>query len=258
MEDVKKLFKELYYEIFKIVFLNALLESVIFFLVAHIILSFLNFSYHYSLTITLVFISVNIAFRMKKIKLKYVEDKNPSIKEILRTARDSYGEDNFMVRACFEDLVTRMKEASSGNMLSAQSLLLKVSLIIVLCFVLIISSPYFVDLPGIVSDLNLPDWNGKHATSINANEIYGIEFNESEDIYGESSVAILGNEEVELRINPELNEINLNEVKPIEEKTFQAGQFPGDISAVADTLSEEKIPEESKIAIAYNLKLKES
>jgi hypothetical protein len=46
-------------------------------------------------------------------------------------------------------------------------------------------------------------------------------------------------------------------VKDPEEQEFERGTFPSDIAAVSDASSEEKLPKESKIAIAYNLRLKE-
>ncbi|MBT7902936.1 hypothetical protein HN587_03660 [Candidatus Woesearchaeota archaeon] len=259
MDEVRKLFKELYFEIFKIVILNSLLDSLIFFFILHLNLSFFNISFYYALIASLIFFSINILIRMKKAQLKYVEDKNPSIREILRTARDSFGSDNFMIRACFEDLIERMKKASSGNMVSGGTILFKSAIITGLCFFIVVFAPYSVNVDAIVNDFELPAFlgGGNGGKGVSAFDFYGTEFNNSGDIYGDESVALLGDDEIELMINPELNELNLDQVKPIEDKIFQQGNFPGEVVAVNDELSGEKVPEESKIAIAYNLKIME-
>ena len=89
-------------------------------------------------------------------------------------------------------------------------------------------------------------------------DFYTIEFNETTDLlYGDADMAKLGNRTLEIHINPSINEMSFAQVKDPEEKEFERGTFPSEISAVSDATSEEKLPKESKIAIAYNLKLKE-
>ena len=57
--------------------------------------------------------------------------------------------------------------------------------------------------------------------------------------------------------NPDINKIDFDNVKDPEEKVFERGTFPDEVVAVFDAASEEKLPKESKIAIEYNLRLKE-
>jgi hypothetical protein len=86
-----------------------------------------------------------------------------------------------------------------------------------------------------------------------------VEFNESDELlYGAPEMAELGNKTLEIKISPSINEMSFENVKEPEEKEFERGTFPNEIAAVTDVSSEEKLPKESKIAIAYNLKLKES
>ena len=84
-----------------------------------------------------------------------------------------------------------------------------------------------------------------------------MDFNESDNLYGDPEMAQLGNKTIQLQISPSINEMSFEQVKPPEEQDFERGTFPSDIAAVSDESSTEKLPKESKIAIAYNLKLKE-
>jgi hypothetical protein len=253
--NIKALFRELRWEVFKIIILDSILDTTIFFFLAHLIVSFFKLSIYFSIVFASLLFIGNIYYRMKSIKLRDVETKNPSVKEILRTANDNVDETNFVAMALFEDLVQRMKNVSSGSMVKHGHVLTKMSVIFLLGFVMIIMSANSVT----IDIVDLPGFEGKYSkTKRVAREIFGIEFNESTDIYGDTSIAKLGTEDVTMKINPMMNEVNLAQVKDVEEQMFEEARFPSEIKAVSDSPSEEKAPEEAGIAIAYNMKLKES
>jgi len=255
MSRIKELFRALRWEVFKIVILDCLLDSVIAFILLYIIVSFFNLPLVIAPVVALVFFIGYIVFKMSRLKLKDVEEKNPSIKEILRTANDNIEETNFVALALFEDLIHRVKNISSGSMVKHWRVLIKIVSIFAICFVMVLMASKNVNIDKIdLSPLKI----GKYARATKAaQEIFGIEFNESTDIYGNSHIAKLGTEEVTLKINPSLNEVDLSKVKDVEEKEFEEGMFPFDITAVSDSPSEEKAPEEADLAIAYNVKIRE-
>ncbi|HII72704.1 TPA: hypothetical protein HA265_08160, partial [Candidatus Woesearchaeota archaeon] len=155
------------------------------------------------------------------------------------------------------DLIERMRQVSAGSILNSKEIILKVLIMCALSFSVILMSAHNVHVPKSVFD---PDSYAKWFSRPGSEqrEFYGIEFNESdEDIYGDPNLAILGNEEIELAVNPDINKIDFDNVKDPEEKVFERGTFPDQVVAVSDAASEEQLPKESKIAIAYNLKLKE-
>ncbi|MFC1722639.1 hypothetical protein ACFL0V_00715 [Nanoarchaeota archaeon] len=257
MSQIKKLFRELYYEVFKISLVNASADSIIFFLLALNITHLFNLSTYITLAATLLWLIGDVAFRMKKTTLRRIEHKNPNIRDILRTAKDHYNREDFMVLAMFEDLIVRMKTVSAGSILNSKEMILKVLIMCALSFSVIMLAGNDIRVPESVFDpSNYKDWFSRPGAY--QREYYGIEFNMSdEDIYGDSSLALLGNDEIELAINPDVNKIDFDNVKEVEEKIFERGTFPDEVVAVSDAASEEKLPKESKIAIAYNLKLKE-
>ncbi|MBU0461067.1 MAG: hypothetical protein KJ574_00615 [Nanoarchaeota archaeon] len=254
-ERIKDLFRELRWEVFKIIVLDSVLDTIIFFFIVQIIMAFFNLSIFFTAALAAILFAVNVSYRMRHVKLRDVEKNNPSIKEILRTANDNINETNFVAEALFEDLILRMKNVSSGSMMKHGHVLTKMSIVFLLGFVMIVLAAHHVtvdmiDIPGI--------HEGKYSTAKRAaREIFGIEFNESTDIYGNANIVKLGTEEVTMKLNPMMNEINLAQVKDVEDKEFEEARFPSDIKAVSESPSEEKAPEEADIAIAYNLKLKE-
>ncbi|MFH1064356.1 MAG: hypothetical protein V1729_04710 [Candidatus Woesearchaeota archaeon] len=257
MNEIKRLFRELHYEVFKISFLHAVADTVIFFMIALNGTTLLDIKYYFALGASFIFIFADVAYRMKKTTFKQIEEKNPQIRDILRTAQDCSEGTDFMVLAMFEDLIQKMKSVSAGSLLNPRNLFFKTIILCILSFSIILLASNNIHVPNSVFDpATYYKWfsnPGKERL-----DFYTIEFNESDDLlYGDPDLADLGNKTLELHINPSINEMSFDSVKEPEDKEFERGTFPGDISAVSDASSEEKLPKESKIAIAYNLKLKE-
>jgi len=257
MSEVKRLFKELYIEVLKISFLHAFADSIIFFMIALNATTLLDLTYLIALVASLLFLLADVLFRMKRTTLQEIEAKNPQIRDILRTARDHVEGSNFMVLAMFEELIQKMKSVSAGSILKQKDLFLKMVVVCALSFSVVMLSANNIHVPKSVFD---PDtyyqWFSNPGNE--RLDFYTIEFNESDEmLYGDADMANLGNRTIELHINPSINEMSFAQVKEPEEKEFERGTFPSEIAAVADATSEEKLPKESKIAIAYNLKLKE-
>lgn len=257
MSEVKRLFKELYVEVFKISFLHAFTDSIIFFMVALNITTLLDVTSYIAMAAAVLFLFADVLFRMKHTTLRQIEDKNPQIQDILRTARDNMENTSFMVLAMFEELIQKMKSVSAGTLLNQKNLTIKILVVCVLSFSVVIVSANNIHVPKSWFD---PDMYYKWFANPGKErlEFYTIEFNESDELlYGDPEMAALGNRTLELHINPSINEMSFETVKEPEEKEFERGTFPTEMAAVSDASSEEKLPKESKIAIAYNLKLKE-
>lgn len=257
MSNVKRLFGELQHEVFKISVLHAAADSIIFFMVALNITTLLNVKFYFALVAAVLFVLGDVLYRMKHTTLRDIEKKNPQVSDILRTAKDNTDNTDFMVLAMFEDLIQRMKSVSAGSILNQQRLMLKIVMVCVLSFSVIMVSANNIHVPKSVFN---PDTYYQWFSSQGKDRLdfYTIEFNNSDElIYGDAEMAQLGNKTLELHITPSINEMSFQSVKEPEEKEFEKGTFPSEIAAVSDASSEEKLPKESKIAIAYNLKLKE-
>jgi hypothetical protein len=257
MSEIRRLFKELYIEVFKISILHAAIDTVIFFMVALNITTLLDITFYIAILASLLFLMADMLYRMRMTTLRQIEERNPQVQDILRTARDHMNSENFMVLAMFEELIQRMKSVSAASLLDHRNLVIKVALVCVLSFSVVMVSANNIHVPKSVFD---PDtyynWFAKPGKE--RLDFYTVEFNESDELlYGDPEMAELGNRTIELKISPSINEMSFKNVKEPEEKEFERGTFPDEIAAVSDASSEEKLPKESKIAIAYNLRLKE-
>jgi hypothetical protein len=256
MNDIKRLFAELNQEIFKISLLQSFTDTIIFFLVALNITTLLRVKFYFALGTAFLFLIGDVMYRMKKTTLDQIELKNPNVRDILRTAKDNENRNSFMILAMFEDLIQRMKEVSASSILNQRKLLIKTLIVCLLSFSVIMTSANNIHVPKSVFDINnYYNWFSKPGQD--RLDFYTIEFNDTEGLYGNPEMAALGNRTLEIQISPSVNEISFEHVKEPEEKEFERGTFPSEVAAVSDTSSEEKLPKESKIAIAYNLKLKE-
>lgn len=253
-KTIRSLFKELFIEIFKIAFLNSFIDAAIVFFALMILFIFFRVSYLFAVMGTVLFLIINIAVRMKRIRLSEVEKRNPEVRDILSTAKDHINKDNPLVSEMFEDLVRRMKSVSIGTMLDNKAFTVKITVTVVLCIAAIFMSAQNLNYDRLGLGLDdIPFFSAKKPAA----QIYEFELNESEDIYGDAKQISFGDREVSLQINPAFNELNLDDVREEEEKEFIEGSYPSDIGAVSDMPSEERLPKEADIAIAYNLKLQE-
>lgn len=254
MVDRNSIFRELKYEVMKVFILEAFLSAMIVFLSLNIVLSMFAVKYYFPLAIGWLYFVFALIFRMRRIRLRHIEDKNPNIMFMLRTASDYKKKESFLSFALFEDLVNKLKHVSVGNILNKNRTGLKVLVIIILCFATVSVASKDIDLRKFGEPFE-DAWRGLGKKV--ALPFYGIEFNETEDIYGDANIAQLGNEQIQMNISQSINEVNLNQVKDVEEEIFEEGTFPYGVYAKADAPSEESLPKESKIAIEYNLKVNE-
>jgi hypothetical protein len=257
MSEIRRLLKELYVEVFKISVLHAVIDMIIFFMVALNITTLLDVTFYIAVLASLLFLMADILYRMRHTTLRQIEERNPQVQDILRTARDHLDSENFMALAMFEELIQRMKSVSAASLLEHRNLLIKIGLVCLLSFSVVMVSANNIHVPKSVFD---PDtyykWFAKPGSE--RLDFYTVEFNESDELlYGNPEMAELGNRTIELYVNPSINEMSFENVKDPEEKEFERGTFPTEVAAVSDASSEEKLPKESKIAIAYNLRMKE-
>ena len=98
MDKVKGLFDEVKMEMLKIALIYAFLDSVMLFFIIYFGISFFNIKFIYTLLIpgivTIIFFVIKFIAKVNKMRLKDMEDANPQLKEMLRTAHDNQNEQN--------------------------------------------------------------------------------------------------------------------------------------------------------------------
>nr|MCK4930014.1 hypothetical protein [Nanoarchaeota archaeon] len=261
MAKIKDLFDEVKFEMLKVVLINIFLDSVMVFFIAYFITSFFNIRFLYILLIpaiiTLIFFFTVFMIRIKKLRLKAMEDANPQVKEMLRTAHDNMGEENLMTAALFSELKKKMRTVSTGNLLESKKIITKIISAVLIVFLIIFVSSLNINLEKIdipFEKLRFMIPGGKEEY-IEAS-ITDLVFNETEVVYGEASIAKLGNEEIDLNMNPSMSEIDFNKIGEAEREALREGSLPQEIGVNPDAFSNQEVLDEAEQAANYSQRIK--
>ena len=224
---------------------SSILNAAIFFLSVYLLLSIVNLYPILALIPAAVYFALRLYSRSKMDKRKIVESKYEPLKEKLRTAADNIKEDNPVINELEEEVVHDLKNVGLSSFIQTKEVSYKLFATIALSFVIVLTTTtnlYIIDLNEFLST-TIPEYL-KGIPKLADGALFG-EINESEDIYGESQVAVLGNEQIDIRISPVNYEVNVREEGDVEQKQFNE-IFPSDVDVEQASAFEENIPEEQQ------------
>ena len=225
---------------------ESILNTAIFFLVVYLLLSLVNLFPISAIIPAVIYFAMRMYTHSKSDKRKIVESKYGPLKEKLRTAADNIREDNPVVNELEEEVVYDLKHVGLSSFIQTKKVSYKILTTILLSFAIVLATTmnlYIVDLtsflggvPGMLENINL--------INRGANVPLG-EINESEDIYGDSHLAVLGENQIDIKIRPANYEVNVREEGDAEQKQFDE-IFPTEVNVEQASAFEEKIPEEQQ------------
>ncbi|KYK25089.1 hypothetical protein AYK26_02750 [Euryarchaeota archaeon SM23-78] len=261
MPKIKDLFNEVKIEMLKVALINTFLDSIMVFFFSYFIASFFNVKFLYILLvpgiITFLFFLISFAVRIKKMRLKAMEDANPQVKEMLRTAHDNMEVENLMTIALFEELKRKMRSVSTGNLLESKKIVTRIISAVAVVFLIIFVSSLNIklekiDIPFEKLRFMIPSSPKDEYTEGN---IVDLVFNETEVVYGEASIAKLGNEEIDLNMNPTMSEIDFNQISEAERESLREGRIPQEIGVNPDAFSTQEVLDEAEQAANYSQRI---
>jgi len=260
MARIKDLFNEVKTELLKVVLINTFLDTVMVFFLAYFIISFFNIRFLFILLIPVlisaVFFFISASIRIKRLRLKAMEDANPQIKEMLRTAHDNMDEENIMTAALFAELKKKMRTVSSGNLLESKKIITRIISSVVIVFLIIFVSSLNINLNKIDIPFEKLRFMSPRGEEHAEGEITELVFNETEVVYGEASIAKLGDEEIDLNMNPSMSEIDFNRISEAEERGLREGSLPQEVAVNPDVFSNQEVLDEAEQAANYTQKIK--
>jgi hypothetical protein len=250
---IERLFFELRMESLKISLLRAFLNALIFFLLLMMAFSILNLPMLYAFILGVLFLIINTYINYAGMTLKKIEDANPEVREMLRTAKDTQKDDNIMVKALHQEIYQKAKRIYSGNMVSYNTLIIKTVIIGGLIIGSIFTSTVTwngINIP--FSKLTLRSGSTSDLPPVTLDD---VQLENSDEIYGDVSIAKLGNELIQLDVNPSMSELDMNKLKEEEGITLNRNTYPVDIGTPKGAgASGAKRPEESELVNAFYLK----
>ena len=224
---------------------SSILNAAIFFLSVYLLLSIVNLYPILALIPAAVYFALRLYSRLKMDKRKIVESKYEPLKEKLRTAADNIKEDNPVINELEEEVVHDLKNVGLSSFIQTKEVSYMLFATISLSFTIVLVTTmnlYIIDLNEFLST-TIPEYL-KGIPKLADGSLLG-EINESNDIYGDSQLAVLGNEQIDIRISPVNYEVSVRGEGDVEQKQFDE-IFPSDVDVEQASSFEENIAEEQQ------------
>lgn len=143
---VEKLFKRLKREFLKVNMLQAVLDSLLFFLTTNLALFLFSVrftsagrNFEYLIPITFLVFIVDFYYRSKNYNIEIYEEKNPELRERLRTARDNIDTNNIVSQALFDEILDLSRSVSSESIIPSKKIVQKMIAIGIISFLTVMS-----------------------------------------------------------------------------------------------------------------------
>jgi len=174
-----------------------------------------NMPIWYVIVTAFIYFIVVLLAEIKKISVKEVEKNNPELQEMLRTAKDNEDDESIMAHALFHEVLGKMRKVSSGTFMDFQKLMTKLGAIFVLAIVLVSIAFFNINISKFDNPLERPlarlaSLFGGSAADQGGFDAQGA----TDDIFGDSSMARLGDDRLTATINPQLDNPDFNNVDP--------------------------------------------
>lgn len=246
MGDIKAMLKEVKFEMFKIVFLSAFLDSSIFFLITYLLLSVFSIGMIFPLIASATYLGIRTYLDLKKVSLETVEKNNPEIREMLRTANDNQNADSFMAHALFNEVIKKMKKISSGTFISLKQITKKLAVIFIISSLLFTMAFFNINISKFENPFK----------DINLN----FDFKKDKQNAAEEDIALvtLGSGDVDISLKQNLNQIDFNDVSQAQDTGLLRSEAQGEVNAQASKAYTNSLDDltDRKTAAEYSQKIK--
>lgn len=247
MKKIIRAVNELKVVLIKIKMYESLADTLLIFLFAYLVCMLFYIPWWVSIFPTFAFMLYNTRKKFDAVKFKRVENIVPELRYQLTTAADNLFKENEIVDGLQNDVIDNMKKVKVSYFVPFKKIWREMVVIGFLCFVIILISSLnvkLVDYKIVMDELkDIGDVGSDYDFDMDPLTAGGAE---NDDIFGNESIAELGQEELNLQINPVLSEINIEDIKDVEEKDFKDTMFPDEIVASTDSSFDEDIPKENK------------
>lgn len=247
--------KETKNTLLKLMMFEEALNAILIFLVAYLISSLFRLGLWPPIILSLGYFAF-AAYKESRLRAdKAVESKYKELKEKLSTAAEYANVDNRVANELKSEVLRNLRKVEDSSFLSERRVYAKSVAAVVLCFIILLLSPVSISFfkhsfPNLFSapDEKATDGSSGRLKLLSEKDKtdapIGTE-KSKDDIYGASTVARLGTEELKVILRPAGMELSTRNVKPPEELQFTE-QYPEEVVSVAAESMEERIPKEQQ------------
>ncbi len=236
--------KEVRKSVFQIVLFNSMIDALVVYILLLLGCTLLTLPAWYALVPAFAYAFIHTYGNLKEVNFSKIEEKVPALKEQLITVADNWKENNEIIEALNQEVLQKMKEIRTSYFLNFGKLSREIAVMAVVSFIIIGSAAFnvdFLDLKETLKELK----NFKPFQEYDINEEL-LEFEESQnlsEILGEKSITELGQQQLDLEINPLMSDVDIGKIRPPEERQFRE-VAPPEIKATSDVSFEEQIPKQ--------------
>ncbi|MBW2974828.1 hypothetical protein KY366_03855 [Candidatus Woesearchaeota archaeon] len=263
MKRFEDVLKEVNLIVDEVLSFDIILTSVLIFLGFYLALMLIKLNPWYSLFPTLAYLSFLLYVDLNKSKYRMVENEYAPLYEKLRTAADNIKVENEVVDELENSVINDLRNVRVSSFVKITKVSYKVLGSVLLCLIILFASIYnvnFGDFSLVFEKVKeIPIFGegsgegGKMGDTIAAGK-----GGDDDAIYGEESIAQIGNQEVEIRIKKASIEAIGSESYEMPDKEFEE-TFPDEIFATSAGSYEEKITiENQKLVRDYFKELSKS
>ena len=209
---------------------DAILTALIVFLLCYLALSLVNINVYWALLPASASLIYGLWKRLRKNKLKIIEDSYDFLREKLRTAKDYLYSKNPFVEELQEEISEEIKKVQTGTFFDQRKTTVMVGIIMGLCILIVVLAPYnFVlfDFNKAVSDVMKKEDSARKEARITKPEYQLVSV--EDDWYGEFSLGELGQEEMQIQLIESNYKLTSDTVQDPEKKDFQ-DIYPEDVT----------------------------
>ena len=256
-QQFKKVLKELRFNLDMLFLFDSLAGSVLIFLVFFLFLSVFDISYVFAVIPAVMYFIIQYYIRFYEDKARLVEARYSELNEMLRTAEDNIAVENPIVDELNSEVIGKLRHVRISSFLNTKRISYKILISIVLCFIIISLSVFGINIKLVAPIIESMNFFGMNNTSLGILANDTATLNLTNEIYGDESVAKLGNSLIDIKIKPSSFEVGVKDTgKPKTRDFYEA--FPSDVNVEEATVYEENVPKEQQdIVKNYFKKLSE-
>ena len=232
--------------------LDKILDTFLLFLVMLVLTTILKIAPIYPMAISLTYLTYCIVKQITTNKIEVVEKKYKTVDEKLRTASEYIHTDNRIAKELHSEVLGHLNEINHASFFSRKNYI-KAFFIIVLSGLVFLSAPIDFNIEEYIPFESIREEIKEIPQNIEDGEI-GVHLFTFEDqgantksltgdLYGAASVAVLGDEELKIKIRPAGTELDVRNVQESDLPDFSE-EYPREISSVSSETYSESINEE--------------
>ncbi len=253
MGDFKSAVAEVRRTLGRLIIFDTSINAILVFLSAFLFLSFFSLPLIYPTALAVAYFAYVLRKRLRMSKVRIVEQKYKNLNEKFRTAAEYPSEDNPVIKELHAEVIGDLHNVEESAFVNEKRIYIKSLAVVAMCFIILLLSPFsfgiltfnvnFVDAPsGDEAPSGSSDSGSSTIKFAVGNQDTGLR-KVSDDIYGEPTIAKLGDEEIKIRIKPAGTELSIRDIQEADLPDFSES-YPSDVQAVAAGSYEETIPKE--------------